>query len=517
MKSRPKFNPAPAPDGFFRGRGRLRKTASVGHLLISLGKGHVPTLALVGILIGSCTSAPPAQPATFCSVARSSNCDEPSSCDTMIAASCGELADVLSASTLTAAQHCLESGVCGTANCLSQAQKSATRSKAHRDLATSFCSSCAPDVEECGTRFYGKKSGLPGALVLPYSENLVQSVNAACTADSERCRASFATCATETIARALRATFDPALADCVVRAFRYDESVAGPGGGPQISTCNPTNCSGCCRDDTCEEGTSESGCGKDGAACETCSGAQRCLSGTCKEPCGPSNCIGCCDGDTCMSGSATDKCGGAGGACTSCTTLGASFVCSNQTCIDGSCRETCIDGCCSAAGCQPGSGNGACGAGGEACIDCGYGRACGSAKACAIDPKARWDFYVSFAVLPDKDKSGASWDITNGAPDPYLVAYSSLSGMSHTGQTKVQTDTTMPVWAEVPLKAVTAAELMNNLSFEIWDSDIDFDDLIGGCTLPITAAVFDGALQSHTCPPTASNVPVELFYRIRRP
>ncbi|MDF2696795.1 MAG: putative lipoprotein, partial [Labilithrix sp.] len=45
----------------------------------------------------------------------------------------------------------------------------------------------------------------------------------------------------------------------------------------------------------------------------------------------------------------------------------------------------------------------------------------------------------------------------------------------------------------------------------------DYDDLVGGCSLPLTPALFDGSLQSHVCAATASNVSVELFYRIRQP
>ena len=484
-----------------------------------LGLARAAALAFVGVVVAlvGCTSEPAPGPATFCSAAPSTKCKEPSSCDTAIANGCGSLAKAVSPSALKAAQDCLESGVCGTANCLGRAQKSATPSKAHRALAESYCTFCAPDVEDCEGQFYARKGRLPGALVLPYGEDVAQAVNDDCTADADVCRSKFATCATETIARVVGETLDPELAECVVSGFRHDEGGPGPGGGPQVTTCTAENCAGCCRDDKCEEGTSESACGEGAAACETCSGAQMCTGGKCKEPCGPNNCKGCCEGDTCIAGTATEKCGAEGAACSSCTAQGASFVCSNQTCIDGSCQATCVNGCCTAAGCQPGTTASACGTGGEACIDCGYGRTCGSSKSCAIDPNALWDFYVSFADVPDKDVSNASWDITNGAPDPYVVAYSSLGGVSHTGQTTVQSDTTVPFWAEVPLKGIKAAELMNNLSFEIWDSDLDFDDLIGGCKLPITPAVFDGSLQSHVCPATASTVSVELWYRIRQP
>lgn len=476
-------------------------------------------LAVVGTVITlvGCTSAPGPRPATFCSASASVKCKDPSSCDSALTSGCGTLEKAISSTTLKAAQDCVESGVCGPASCLGRAQKSALPTKAHRELAKSFCTFCAPDVDDCEAQFYARKGRLPGALVLPYAEDIASAVNDECTGDRDTCRSQFATCATETIGRIVGETLDADLADCVLSGFQHDEGGAVPGGGPEVTTCTPSNCAGCCRDDKCEDGTSESACGEGAAACETCSGAQRCTAGRCKEPCGPNNCTGCCDGDTCLDGSATEKCGGEGAACSSCTAEGASFVCSNHTCIDGSCQATCVNGCCTAAGCQPGTTASACGTGGEACIDCGYGRTCGPARSCQIDPNALWDFYVSFASVPDKNKSGASWDITNGAPDPYLVAYSSLGGVSHTGETSVQNDTTVPFWAEVPLKGIKAAELMNSLSFEIWDSDIDFDDLIGGCTLPLTPAIFDGSLQSHVCPASARTVSVELFYRIRQP
>ncbi len=469
------------------------------------------------IALAGCTSDPEPRPATFCGASAAAKCKEPSSCDDAIAAGCAGLDKVVSASTLKAAQDCVESGVCGAASCLSRAQKSAAPTKAHRELAESFCTFCAADVEDCEGQFYARKGRLPGALVLPYGEEVARAVNDECTSDRDVCRSSFATCATETIARVAGETLDAELAECVVSGFRHDEGGSVPGGGPEVTTCTPANCAGCCRDDKCEEGTSKSACGEGAAACETCSAVQMCTAGRCKEPCGPNNCKGCCDGDTCLDGNATDKCGAEGAACGSCTTEGASFVCSNRTCIDASCQATCVNGCCTTEGCQPGTTASACGTGGEACIDCGYGRTCGAARSCAIDPNALWDFYVSFASVPDKDKNGASWDITNGAPDPYLVAYSSLGGVSHTGETSVQNDTTVPFWAEVPLKGIKAAELMNNLSFEIWDSDVDFDDLIGGCKLPVTPSLFDGSLQSYVCPASGSTVSVELFYRIRRP
>mgnify|MGYP005855530903 CR=1 FL=1 len=336
--------------------------------------------AVLSVLSG-CTSDPPANaPTDFCGVAKASGktCQEPTSCDDALTASCRELDKVVSEATMTAARDCLESGVCGPASCLSRAQKGAAPTSAHATLAANFCTFCAPNVADCEAQFYKSTSKLPGPLVLPYAPDVVKAVDDACTG-VEGCQANFARCATQTIEEVVGAALDPELADCVVSGFRRDDGRTGPGGGAQVATCTPENCNGCCRDDRCEEGTTEAACGAGGGGCEVCGGNQACTGGKCKEPCGPNNCPGCCDGDLCVPGTAKDKCGGEGEACTACT---GSFICSNKTCIDGSCQATCTSGCCTAAGCQPGNTASACGIGGEACVDCGPGRTCQSG-ACA--------------------------------------------------------------------------------------------------------------------------------------
>lgn len=472
-------------------------------------------VAVVAILpaLPGCSSDPAPAAGSFCDVARSSGdrCKDPTECDgTLAAASCSSLAKVVSESTLTAAKDCLESGVCGPASCLSRAQKSAAPSAAHKTLAANFCAFCAPNVEDCEARFYARTGKLPGRLVLPYADDVVKAVDDECTG-TEGCQAKFATCAADVLARVVGEVVDEPLASCVVSGFTQDEGEGkGPGGGAQVATCTPDNCDGCCREDKCEEGTTTSACGANAAACQICGGAQECIAGKCKEPCGPNNCPGCCDGDTCVEGEVKSACGAGGGACTACA---GDFVCSNHTCIDGSCQATCVNGCCSAAGCQPGTAASACGIGGEACVDCGFGRAC-KVGACVIDPNALWDVYISFAVLPETNKSGAAWDPLNGAPDAYMNVFSSEGSSVHSGVTTVQTDSTLPFWAETPLVGVKASELLANFSIDVWDEDYDFDDYVGGCKVPLSAAIFDGSLQSYTCPESATGVSVKFYYRI---
>ncbi len=477
------------------------------------------------VISGCSSDPPPAKDESFCGQARAAlkTCSAPASdgttsqtgsaCDETLTASCASLDKVLSASALTSAGDCLESGVCGATACLTRAQKNAKPTAAHRSLAQSFCASCAADVADCETQFYARSGKLPGLLVLPYADEVVQAVEAACTGASG-CRSKFVGCASETIAGAVAGVVDSSISDCVTQAFQSDDTGGtGPGGTVQVAKCTPENCAGCCRDDRCEDGKGTSACGAKGVACETCSGIAACKDGQCKEPCSPDNCAGCCDGDTCVDGKATAKCGEQGAACTACA---GSFVCSKGKCIDGSCRATCTNGCCSTTGCQPGTAKNACGSGGEACVDCGAGRAC-SAGACVLDRTSLWDFYVSFAEIPDKSRSGNPWDALGGLPDVYLLAFASEGTTTVSGKTSAPADSLYPFWQETPLTKVKASTLLENLTFEVWDSDtIDPDDYIGGCKLPITTSLFDGSLQSFTCGPGPTRgVAVTLWYRLK--
>lgn len=497
----------------------------------------VAGLGAAAFLVAAGCSSDPPKDTSFCGLARStlSACTAPSAaptadpgegldalpdapprttaCDDTLTQGCSTLPAVLSPSTIARASDCLDSGVCAAATCLTRTQKNAEPTEAHRSLAASFCASCAADVPDCEAQFYARTGKLPGLLVLPYAEPVVKAVEDACTSGSG-CRARFVTCASETIASAVAEAVSPEVAECVAQAFQRDDSGAsGPGGAAQVAKCTAENCAGCCRDDRCEEGTTLASCGVRGAACETCSGIAKCEKGACKEPCGPNNCAGCCAGDVCVDGAAKDKCGEGGAACTACA---GSFVCSKAKCIDASCRATCTNGCCSSTGCQPGNTRSACGAGGEACVDCGAGRTC-SSGACVLDRASLWDFYVSFAEIPEKSRSDNFWDSFSGLPDPYLLAFASEGTTNVSGKTVSISDSRYPFWGATALTKVKASTLLANLSFEIWDEDtLDPDDYIGGCTIPVTPAIFDGSLQSFTCGPGASRgVSVKLWYRLR--
>ena len=485
--------------------------------LPSVAVALVAALLVVVLASAGCKSSTSSDtPEDFCFAARSANlkCKEPSGCDATLGNSCTALPKALSPSSLAAAKDCLDSGVCGVASCISRSAKSAAPTAAHKKLAEDFCTYCAPSVADCVATFYKRGSKSAGLAVLAYSEVVAAAVDDGCTGQ-DGCQAKFQSCAAGIIADKIGADVDADVASCVAEAFANDEpeTPLGPDGKPQAVTCTAANCKGCCRDDKCETGDVVTGCGVGAKACELCSGAAKCLSGKCKEPCSPNNCNGCCDGDTCVPGTATASCGAKGEACERCA---GSFVCSNHTCIDGSCLATCTNGCCSATGCKPGNTAAACGTGGEGCVDCGVGRIC-TAASCVLDRTSLWDFYISFASVPDVDKNGKAWDLLNGAPDPYLLVFSSEGTTSHSGVTTTKTDSTVPFWQETPLTSVKASELLSNTSIEIWDYDeLNNDDFIGGCELPLTPALFDESLLSYfKCPASASGVSVEVWYRLR--
>ena len=114
--------------------------------------------------------------------------------------------------------------------------------------------------------------------------------------------------------------------------------------------CAASTCAGCCQGTVCKAGTSNSECGKNGAACASCSGGKTCQSQACAYKCGDgvcaagqedycncpgdcaaSTCAGCCQGTVCKAGTSNSECGKNGASCANCTASGK--VCQSQGCV----------------------------------------------------------------------------------------------------------------------------------------------------------------------------------------
>ncbi len=97
------------------------------------------------------------------------------------------------------------------------------------------------------------------------------------------------------------------------------------------SLCGPNNCYGCCQGSTCITQTTDTACGFGGGKCLPCASKQSCKGGQCVETtCDSSNCKGCCDtSKTCQNGTTDAICGTGGAACGACT--------STQACLSQKC------------------------------------------------------------------------------------------------------------------------------------------------------------------------------------
>ncbi len=93
------------------------------------------------------------------------------------------------------------------------------------------------------------------------------------------------------------------------------------------SSCNASNCGGCCSTTGRCEVQSASACGVGGGSCVACAGNEVCTAqGACSSTsgvCDSTTCAdGCCNGSTCVRGSAAQAdatCGKGGGTCSNCT------------------------------------------------------------------------------------------------------------------------------------------------------------------------------------------------------
>jgi hypothetical protein len=149
------------------------------------------------------------------------------------------------------------------------------------------------------------------------------------------------------------------------------------------SSCNASNCPGCCQGNTCQTGDSATACGTNGVACQICDSGGVCSTGKCTAaPCSATtNPNGCCYNGAPFPGDNASLCGKGGAACVVCksTEQCVNHACTTATTCDA---KTCPKGCCKNGSCDTGTGVNACGTNGAACVQCGNGQQCVN-QACA--------------------------------------------------------------------------------------------------------------------------------------
>ena len=127
---------------------------------------------------------------------------------------------------------------------------------------------------------------------------------------------------------------------------------------------------------------------------------------------------------------------------------------------------------------------------------------------------ARYDLLLYSATIPTTNKSNSAWDAFNGLPDAFAKMVSVEGASRHEGQTAILNDTRVPNWNQVVLSNVAVSELKSSLRIDVFDSDLNFDDTIGGCTVPLTDASFDGTLRTGTCAASTTGVAFTFTYRL---
>lgn len=176
--------------------------------------------------------------------------------------------------------------------------------------------------------------------------------------------------------------------DCVTTGF--DTCTDARVCAKTVTNCGPSNCpSGCCAagpggTTQCLSGTEATACGKSGGACTNCEDQGRACdlsTRTCgNTTCDATNCAGCCIGDLCLPGNSNFSCGENGGQCGRCPT---GQVCKLSSIGGGHCEGSPLcgpancGGCCDAAGnCQSGTDDFACGRLGQRCDSCAFDEQC---------------------------------------------------------------------------------------------------------------------------------------------
>ncbi len=254
-------------------------------------------------------------------------------------------------------------------------------------------------------------------------------------------------------------------------------------------TCGPDNCGGCCDGNTCIEAPTDAQCGADGSECTECGSTATCSAGTCALPC-EDTCFGCCDasGNCIDDEDQTDAaCGFLGLDCEAC---GGDETCDFGVCSSPTCLETC-NGCCIGSECFDGYSDFACGFQ-ETCAVCSGGTSCDSfGVGCEVTAGLQWQVNLLDGEIVALTE-GAAWDSFGGAPDPYLI----IDELDV--ESSVQDNTLAPAWNEALTSSPLTEDLQAQLTFSMWDSDLNADDLIGTCTVNLPDDAF-GGLHEVTC------------------
>lgn len=328
--------------------------------------------------------------------------------------------------------------------------------------------------------------------------------------------------------------------------------------------CSFETCDGCCDGDTCIETIDDTNCGDSGAACETCTGSDTCVAGSCVANIDCSDCSGCCfDGQVCLEGNARSACGASGDACVACpegqgcnsdgqcvaTTCDASNcagcctangecltdslqttnACGNEgaacqvcdsdavsctlgTCIlDQPCLDFCDEGCCNAEGqCvvfdeqDPGT----CGAA-ETCSACDTDLSCIDGV-CTADPV--WAVIVNSAIVSATNADGEDWDQTlfaNPLPDVYVMGALADDVLLDWATATID-NTLTPNWDEEKSSYLQSELLAQGLILNVRDSDgLGVFETIGACNVDITLAdLMAGSVTEASCG-GASNIVID--------
>jgi hypothetical protein len=141
----------------------------------------------------------------------------------------------------------------------------------------------------------------------------------------------------------------------------------------------------------------------------------------------------------------------------------------------------------------------ACGDMGATCEPCDTGFACGGVG-CELDPDSTWTITaISGEIFGDND--GSSWDIVDGAPDPFARIFAGydeqLEEWVYEGVTSTVDDSFVADWNETVISGVPASALLDGgIGAEMFDEDIADDDEVGSCSGVVLDSAFEGEIQN---------------------